>query len=69
MQFNIHNTYNFIILSRAVSIKLVYNAFITVIFFFFFLLEKIKITSTFEVTTKLKNEHVQYSEVILKYRS
>lgn len=67
MQFNIHNTYNFIILSRAVSIKLVYNAFITVIFFF--LLEKIKITSTFEVTTKLKNEHVQYSEVILKYRS
>lgn len=68
MQFNIHNTYNFIVLSRAVSIKLVYNAFITVIFFFF-LLEKIKITSTFEVTTKLKNEHVQYSEVILKYRS
>lgn len=66
MQFNIHNIYNFIILSTAVSINLVYNAFISD---FFFWLKKIKITSTSEVTTKLKNEHVQYSKVILKYRS
>lgn len=56
MQFNIHDLYNFVILSTAVFANLAYS-FITVNFF----VKKIKkIYTAFEVTTKIKlrKEHM-----------
>lgn len=69
MQFNMHDLYNFVILSRAIPINLAhfYNSK--------FYVKKIKnITTTFAVTTeiKLRSEPIaihQYSKIILKYRS